>query len=103
MPLRTVEDVERLVREVESEPKSAVVIGAGFIGLELAENLVHRGIETTIIEATNQVLAPLDPEMASPVADELRRHGVTLHLGDSVEAITPMCDSRLVSSLRRSW
>ena len=89
MLLRTVEDVERLVGEVESEPKTAVVIGAGFIGLELAENLVRRGIATTIVEATNQVLAPLDPEMASPVADELRRHGVSLHLGDSVEAITP--------------
>jgi NADPH-dependent 2,4-dienoyl-CoA reductase/sulfur reductase-like enzyme/rhodanese-related sulfurtransferase len=96
MPLRTVEDVERLVSEVESEPKTAVVIGAGFIGLELAENLSHRSIATTLIEATNQVLAPLDPEMASPVADELRRHGVTLHLGDSVEAITPT-DVRLVS------
>jgi NADPH-dependent 2,4-dienoyl-CoA reductase/sulfur reductase-like enzyme/rhodanese-related sulfurtransferase len=89
MPLRTVEDVERLVSEVESEPKTAVVIGAGFIGVELAENLMRRGIATTLVEATNQVLAPLDPEMASPVADELRRHGVTLHLGDSVEAITP--------------
>jgi NADPH-dependent 2,4-dienoyl-CoA reductase/sulfur reductase-like enzyme/rhodanese-related sulfurtransferase len=96
MPLRTVEDVERLVSEVEREPKTAVVIGAGFIGLELAENLTHRGIATTIIEATNQVLAPLDPEMASPVADELRRHGVSLHLGDSVEAITPN-DVRLAS------
>jgi NADPH-dependent 2,4-dienoyl-CoA reductase/sulfur reductase-like enzyme/rhodanese-related sulfurtransferase len=96
LPLRTVEDVERLVSEVDREPKTAVVIGAGFIGLELAENLTHRGIATTIIEATNQVLAPLDPEMASPVADELRRHGVTLHLGDSVEAITPT-DVRLAS------
>jgi NADPH-dependent 2,4-dienoyl-CoA reductase/sulfur reductase-like enzyme/rhodanese-related sulfurtransferase len=96
MPLRTVEDVERLVSEVESKPKTAAVIGAGFIGLELAENLTHRGIATTLIEAKNQVLAPLDPEMASPVADELRRHGVTLHLGDSVEAITPT-DVRLAS------
>jgi len=96
LPLRTVEDVERLVSEVDREPKTAVVIGAGFIGLELAENLTHRGIATTLIEATNQVLAPLDPEMASPVADELRRHGVTLHLGDSVEAITPT-DVRLAS------
>ena len=89
MPLRTVEDVERLVREVRNAPASAVVIGGGFIGLEIAENLVRRGIATTLIEAMTQVLAPLDPEMASPIADELRRHGVTLHLGDSVEAIEP--------------
>jgi NADPH-dependent 2,4-dienoyl-CoA reductase/sulfur reductase-like enzyme/rhodanese-related sulfurtransferase len=88
MPLRTVEDVERLVREVQNAPKSAVVIGGGFIGLEIAENLVHRAIATTLVEATDQVLAPLDPEMASPVAEELRRHGVTLHLGDSVESMT---------------
>jgi NADPH-dependent 2,4-dienoyl-CoA reductase/sulfur reductase-like enzyme/rhodanese-related sulfurtransferase len=87
LPLRTVEDVERLVGEVENAPTSAVVIGGGFIGLEIAENLVHRGIATTLVESTNQVLAPLDPEMASPVADELRRHGVTVHLGDSVESI----------------
>lgn len=89
LPLRTVEDVERLVNEVERKPTSAVVIGGGFIGLELAENLMHRGIATTLVEATDQVLAPLDPEMASAVADELRRHGVSLHLGDSVESITP--------------
>jgi NADPH-dependent 2,4-dienoyl-CoA reductase/sulfur reductase-like enzyme/rhodanese-related sulfurtransferase len=88
MSLRTVEDVERLVSEVQSSPRSAVVIGGGFIGLELAENLVHRSIATTVVEAMNQVLAPLDPEMASSVAEELRRHGVTLHLGDSVEEIT---------------
>jgi NADPH-dependent 2,4-dienoyl-CoA reductase/sulfur reductase-like enzyme/rhodanese-related sulfurtransferase len=87
MPLRTVEDVERLVREVQNSPKSALVIGGGFIGLEIAENLVHRAIATTLVEATDQVLAPLDPEMASPVAEELRRHGVTLHLGESVESI----------------
>lgn len=89
MPLRTVEDVECLVAEVGSASRTAVVIGGGFIGLELAENLVHRGIATTVVEATDQVLAPLDPEMASPVADELRRHGVVLYLGDSVESITP--------------
>jgi NADPH-dependent 2,4-dienoyl-CoA reductase/sulfur reductase-like enzyme/rhodanese-related sulfurtransferase len=88
MPLRTVEDVERLVREVQNAPRSAVVIGGGFVGLEIAENLVHRGIATTLVEATDQVLAPLDPEMASPVAEELRRQGVTLHLGDSVESMT---------------
>ena len=88
MPLRTVEDVERLVAKVENAPRTAVVVGGGFIGLELAENLVARGIATTVVETTDQVLAPLDPEMASPVADELRRHGVALHLGDSVEEVT---------------
>ena len=73
---------------MENAPENGVVIGGGFIGLEVTENLVHRGIATTLVEATDQVLAPLDPEMASPVAEELRQHGVELHLGDSVEEVT---------------
>ena len=88
MPLRTVEDVERLVDAVDQAPRHAVVIGGGFIGLEIAENLVHRGIATTLVEATSQVLAPLDPEMATSVADELRRHGVDVRLDDAVEEVT---------------
>ena len=87
LALRTVEDVQRMVDEVENAPRSAVVIGGGFIGVEIAENLVRRGISATIVEAMDQVLAPLDSEMASPVVDELRRHGVAVHLGDSVEKI----------------
>ena len=70
LPLRTVEDVERMVDAVASAPRSAVVIGGGFIGVEIAENLRHRGITTSLVEATDQVLAPLDPEMAAPVANE---------------------------------
>lgn len=87
LTLRTVEDVERIVAAVNSAPKSAVVIGGGFIGVETAENLAHRRIPTTIVEAMAQVLAPLDPEMAIPVANEIRRHGVELRLGVSVAAI----------------
>lgn len=96
LPLRTVEDVERIVSAVTTSPESAVVIGGGFIGVEIAENLIHRGIATTIVEATAQVLAPLDPEMATPVATELRRHGVSLFLESAVEAITSK-DVRLAS------
>ena len=87
LTLRTVEDVTRIVDAVEAQPRHAVVIGGGFIGLETAENLRHRGIETTIVEALGQVLAPLDPEMAIPVAHEVRKHGVHLHLGVAVGAI----------------
>ncbi|HVA53324.1 MAG TPA: FAD-dependent oxidoreductase [Acidimicrobiales bacterium] len=96
LPLRTVEDVQRMANAAQWSPTSAVVIGGGFIGVEVAENLVRRGIATTIIEAAAQVLAPLDPEMAAPVADELRRHGVSLYLGDSVESVTSK-DVRLSS------
>lgn len=86
--LRTVEDVERIVEQVKQRPTSAVVIGGGFIGLEVAENLVHKGIPTTVVEALPQVLAPLDPEMATLVADELTRHGVKVYLGNAVESVS---------------
>ncbi|MDE2282844.1 MAG: FAD-dependent oxidoreductase [Actinomycetales bacterium] len=88
LALRTVEDVERMSEAVEGLTGRAVVIGGGFIGVEIAENLTHRSIPTSLVEATPQVLAPLDPEMAHLVADELRRHGVALHLADSVVRIT---------------
>ena len=84
--LRTVEDVERL-RSAALEARTAVVIGGGFVGLEVAENLNRRGIDTTVVEATEQVLAPLDPEMAEHVLDELVRHGVAVYLGTGVEAL----------------
>ena len=86
-PLRTVEDVERMTKVVTSLPGTAVIIGGGFIGLEIAENLRHRGIATTVVEAATQVLAPLDPEMAQLVSEELGRHGVEVLLGSSVVAI----------------
>ncbi len=89
MTLRTVEDVERIVEQVKLLPRNAVVIGGGFIGVEIAENLVHKGITTSIVEATPQLLAPLDPEMATFVSAEMVRNGVHVYLGDSVSAITP--------------
>ncbi len=85
--LRTVEDAERLSTVVEGSPRSAVVVGGGFIGLEVAENFARRGVGVAIVEAATQVLAPLDPEMASVVTDELLRHGVAVHLANGVESI----------------
>ena len=87
MTLRTVEDVEKIVTRVSQKPKTAVVIGGGFVGVEIAENLVLRGISTSIVEATDQVLAPLDPEMSTLVASELLRNGVRLCLGCRVTKI----------------
>ncbi len=89
MPLRTVEDVQKMSEAVARIPSSAVVIGGGFIGVEIAENLHHRGVATSIVEAIAQVLAPLDPEMAQLVADEIQGHDVGLYLGESVVAIHP--------------
>ena len=88
LTLRTVEDVLRIFDAVEKKPTSAVVIGGGFIGVEMAENLIHKGIKTSLIEALPQVLGPLDPEMAELVHKEMRKHGVDLHLANSVKEIT---------------
>jgi pyruvate/2-oxoglutarate dehydrogenase complex dihydrolipoamide dehydrogenase (E3) component/rhodanese-related sulfurtransferase len=66
-------------------PKTrAVVVGGGFIGLEMAENLVHRGFEVTLLQKPNQVLTPLDPELAGVVEAHLKTHGVRLAHGDAV-------------------
>ncbi|MEY3714944.1 MAG: hypothetical protein RJB59_747, partial [Actinomycetota bacterium] len=89
MTLRTVEDTKKIFAAVEAKPTTAAVIGGGFIGVEMAENLVHRGIKTSIIEATPQLLAPLDPEMALLVANEMSNHGVDVRLGVSASKIQP--------------
>jgi NADPH-dependent 2,4-dienoyl-CoA reductase/sulfur reductase-like enzyme/rhodanese-related sulfurtransferase len=86
LSLRDIEDTDAMVAAT-SGAKSAVVIGGGFIGLELAENLHHLGISVTLVEATEQVMAPLDPEMAQIVHQRLRKVGVDLVLGASVTEI----------------
>lgn len=88
MTLRTVEDVEKIFNRVSQKPVNAVVIGGGFIGVEIAENLIHKGIKTTVVEAAPQLLAPLDPEMASLVAQEMIKNHVELYLGASAQQIT---------------
>ena len=67
--------------------KSAVVIGGGFIGLEMVENLIHRELSVVILEKLPQVMPPLDPEMAAPLMEHLAANGVQLHLGDGLARI----------------
>lgn len=88
LSLRDVEDLDALVAATGGA-RTAVVIGGGFIGLELAENLVHKGLDVALVEALPQVLAPLDPELAAQVHAVLRDHGVDLRLGEQVTAIGP--------------
>ena len=76
--------------------KRAVIVGGGFIGLEMAENLVHRGFEVTVIEMAEQVLAPLDPEYGRLVADFLGLHGVQVVLGDGVARFEKADDDSLL-------
>ncbi|WP_432558435.1 FAD-dependent oxidoreductase [Granulicoccus sp. GXG6511] len=86
LSLRDVEDTDAMVAAV-GEAKTAVVIGGGFIGLEVAENLLHRGLQVAVVEATDQVMAPLDPEMVQPVHQVLRDAGIDLRLGAAVTEV----------------
>ena len=84
--LRTVEDTMRIKAYIEThQPKSVVLAGGGFIGLELAENLRESGMDVTIVQRAKQLMNPFDPDMASFIHSEMRRHGVTLALGHTVE------------------
>ncbi len=82
-PLLTVDRLKEYVDE--KRPRRAVVIGAGFIGMEVAENLYDRGVNVTIVEMADQVLIPLDFEMASMVHDHLKMKKVELYLSDGVK------------------
>jgi len=86
--LRNLPDMDRIKAFVdEKKPYRAVVVGGGFIGLEIAENLQHRGVEVTLIELLNQVMAPIDPEMAALVHQHLIFKKVRLALGDGLKSI----------------
>ena len=84
--LRTVEDTFRIKEFVDqNKPKSAVMVGGGFIGLEVAENLRELGMDVTIVQRPKQLMNPFDADMASFIHNEMRRHGVRLALGHTVE------------------
>lgn len=85
--LRNIPDTDKIKSYVDNQnPKSAVVIGGGFIGIEMAENLAERGIEVTIIEMANQIMAPIDFEMASILHNHLIDKGVKLILENGVQS-----------------
>ena len=84
--LRTVEDTFRIKEYIqEKQPKSAVLAGGGFISLELAENLRELGMDVTIIQRPKQLMNPFDADMAAFIHGEVRKHGVKLALGHTVE------------------
>ncbi len=96
--LRTIPDMDNIKRFVDlRKPESAVVVGGGFIGLEMAENLTKRGVRTTIVEMLNQVMAPFDPEMAAIIHGFLREGGILLELGNRVTAFGRNGDRIIVS------
>ena len=81
--LRNLQDVDQIKARIDRGVKQAVVVGAGFIGLELVENLVRRNIATTVVELQDQVLPPLDKEMTTPILQTLAAKGVTVLLSQS--------------------
>ena len=83
--LRTVDDTDRIKAYLtEKRVRRAVVVGAGFIGLEMAENLHHAGVAVSVVEMGNQVMAPIDYSMAAPVHQHLVEKGVGLYLEEGV-------------------
>jgi len=84
--LRNLQDVDRIKQKTDDGVKHAVVVGAGFIGIELVENLIRRGVATTLVELQDQILPTFDKEMTTPMREALVARGVTLLLGQSVEA-----------------
>lgn len=84
--VRTLNDADRIKDFIKNNGiKNAVVVGGGFIGVEMAESFAHLGLSTSIVELSNQLLAPIDSDMAAFVHNQVRDNGVTLHLSDGVK------------------
>jgi NADPH-dependent 2,4-dienoyl-CoA reductase/sulfur reductase-like enzyme/rhodanese-related sulfurtransferase len=95
--VRNIPDSRRIRSWIaDRHARTAVIVGGGFIGLEMVENLIHRGLSVTVLEKLPQVMPPLDPEVAAPLMDHLRAKGVQLHLGDGLARIDEGADGRLV-------
>ena len=85
--VRNLNDADKIKNYVQqNNSKKVVVVGGGFIGIEMAENLIEMGLETTLVELGNQILAPVDEEIASVAQNEMRDNGVNLILSDGVKS-----------------
>ena len=85
--VRNLSDADKIKNYVQqNNSKKVVVVGGGFIGIEMAENLIEMGLETTLVELGNQILAPVDEEIASVAQNEMRDNGVNLILSDGVKS-----------------
>ncbi len=87
--LRNLQDVDRIKERVDQGAGEVVVVGAGFIGLELVENFVSRGLKTTLVELQDQVMPPFDKEMTTPILQAIMAKGVRVLLGNSAEGFEP--------------
>lgn len=88
--LRSLDDADRIAAWIDQKhPTKAVVVGGGYIGLEMAENLQRRGLGVTVLEKLDQLMPPLDPEMVAPLTEELKRNGVDIRTGCEVVSLEP--------------
>ena len=94
--LRNLQDTDHIKERVDRGVKQAVLLGGGFISLELAENFVRLGISTTVVEKDAQILTPFDKEMTQSVIEELAKKGVTLLLGQTAEAVQQTAEGLVV-------
>lgn len=107
--LRRISDVDRIKalvderiaeRAAAGQRMKAVVVGAGYIGLEMAENLAHRGVQVSVVEASDHILPPVDHEIAMPVMNHLRSRGIDIHLSAAAAAIVAKDDERVTVELK---
>ncbi len=105
LPLWTLEDMDQIAKKLDAGAKSVVVVGGGFVGMELAESLRHRGLEVTLLEMGRQLLPTMDEEMSSLLAEELRLAGIVVELGAAVSAFAPAEDGGVRATVKdgRSW
>lgn len=105
LPLWTLEDMDRIAKKLDAGAKSVIVVGGGFVGMELAESLRHRGLEVTLLEMGRQLLPTMDEEMSSLLAEELRLAGIVVELGAAVSAFASAegGDVRVTVKDGRSW
>ncbi len=98
--LRNVEDMDAIRQRVDAGARAAIVIGGGYVGVEMAENLRHRGLEVDLVEMVDQILPPLDREMVAPLEEHMAARGVRLHLGTAAAAIRESPGGRICAELK---
>ena len=86
--LRNIPDMDAILATLDQGASRAIVVGGGYIGVEVAENLVHRGLQVDLVEMTGQIMATLDPEMARDLQYHLEGHGVQVHLQTAARSFT---------------